>query len=203
MKEDILEQIGSDWLLSIPGTFVKTNLKYRPSDKSKNFIRNQDQIHSDIDLISINTKELDTIKVFNCKSWLDGFDFGQFYTKLSTDEGRQSKFAGKPIWKHFRELTSEKWTNAFIERLLAENPNAKQIEYCVLCVKAKNEHMVSKWIDLPVIKEVFLNKKLRLNNIRCVELKTALDEIKPAAHGVIENSDIGRTLQLLKAAKII
>ena len=203
MKEDILEQIGADWLLSNPGTFVKTNLKYRPSPDAPGYIQNQDQIHSDIDLISIDTHSLDTIKVFNCKSWLDGFDFELFHKKLSTESGRQKPFGGKPAWKHFRELTSEKWTEAFIDRLLLENPHAKQIEYYILCVKAKKENKVNSWIELPVIQQSFRNKILKINKIRCIELKSVLKNIKPVERGVTENSDIGRTLQLLKAAQIL
>ena len=30
MKEDILEQIGHDWIQQQNGKYVKTNLKYRP-----------------------------------------------------------------------------------------------------------------------------------------------------------------------------
>ena len=200
MTEDILEQIGADWLLSNPGTFIKTNLKYRPLPTSKEYNQNQDQIHSDIDIISINISKLDTIKVFNCKSWLDGFDCRKFLEKLNDEKGRQSMYGGKPIWKHFRELTSEKWADAFIARLLKENPHAKQIEYYVLCIKSKNKEIASEWIELPVIQQVFRDKKLKICKIGCKDLNDIIKGIAPPEPGTVVNSHIGRTLQILSAA---
>ena len=71
MKEDILEQIGHDWIQQQNGKYVKTNLKYRPDINNKTYEYNKakDTIHSDIDILSIDLNEVDTVTVINCKGY--------------------------------------------------------------------------------------------------------------------------------------
>ncbi len=54
MKEDILEQIVEDWLVCEPGWFVKHNIKYRPRKEHAEWVKNQDSVHSDIDILALS-----------------------------------------------------------------------------------------------------------------------------------------------------
>lgn len=47
MKEDILEQLVEDWLVSEEGWFVKHNIKYRPHKNYAGYEPKKDSVHSD------------------------------------------------------------------------------------------------------------------------------------------------------------
>ena len=202
MKEDILEQIGADWLLNKNGVFVKSNLKYKPNKEQSGYEHLKDNIPSDIDLLSVDLSDINTVKIINCKSWMDGFDFKYFHECLSSTEKHNRKFGGKEIWKHFRELICEKWHIAFINRIKEENPHVTQIEYYILCVHGRNIEYVKDWIVNPIIQNNFKKSGINLKSIYAKTIKDLIAEIETKSSETTENSDFCRTIQLLRAASI-
>ena len=203
MKEDILEQIAADWLLQKNGCFVKTNLKYKPSPECGQFNSKLDIIHSDIDLLSVDLQLPETVTIINCKSWMDGFDFKWFSKHLSDKEKHTREFGGKEVWKHFRDLVNEKWHQAFIERIKAENPLFKKMNYIILSVFAKNKEYVADWMTNTLIIENFKKSNIELLSIQGKEIAELVNEIETKGSEYAENSDFCRTLQLLRVAKLI
>lgn len=74
MKEDILEQIGADYL-NLIGYFTQTNIKFRPLKTDPEWDGTKDGVYSDIDIIGFNPNKSTPEKVIaiSCKSWQDGF----------------------------------------------------------------------------------------------------------------------------------
>jgi len=200
MKEDILEQIAADWLLQKNGCFVKTNLKYKPSPECDQFNCKSDIIHSDIDLLSVDLQHPETVTIINCKSWMDGFDFKWFHNYLSDTEKHSKAFGGKEVWKHFRDLVNEKWHQAFIERIKAENPLFKKLNYIILSVFAKNEEYVAEWMTNQLIIKNFKKSKIEFS-IQGKEIAELVNDIETKGSEYAENSAFCRTLQLLRVAK--
>ena len=113
-KEDILEQIVEEYLLH-QGYFVRHNIKYLPDKNHRDFVRNKDSNHSDIDVIGIhpNKSGPEKIVVVSCKSWQGGFNPA---SKLEEIE-KNKRVSGREAWKGFRELTEPKWSQAFCEAI--------------------------------------------------------------------------------------
>lgn len=76
MKEDILEQIVDDWLLTKEATFTKSNIKFKPDHLAHDYSKRSDSNHSDIDILAVhlNGKGKKAVTVVTCKSWQNGFD---------------------------------------------------------------------------------------------------------------------------------
>jgi hypothetical protein len=205
MKEDILEQIGHDWLQQQNGKYVKTNLKYKPdiNNKAHEYNKSKDRIHSDIDILSIDLNDIETVTVINCKSWMDGFDFKLFHKNLSLIENHKKNFGGKEYWKHFRDLISPKWHSAFIERIKLENPKFKKLKYIILNVYSKNKDWVVEWENIETIKNNFQTTGIELVSIESKEIIDLIKQIETKCSDFAENSDFTRVLQLLRVAKTI
>lgn len=203
MKEDILEQIGDDWLNQMTSVFVKSNLKYKPLPSDMDYVKNKDNIPSDIDLLAVSFSDIETVTVINCKSWMDGFDFKSFHNHLNDLSKHDKNYSGKRYWKHFRELISPKWHRAFIQRIKQENPNFKKLKYIILTIKAKNKTSVVDWMLNPIITKNFNESEIELLCIESKEIHELIDEIKTEVGGYAENSDFCRTLQLLRVGNII
>ena len=205
MKEDILEQIGHDWIQQHNGKYVKTNLKYRPDINNKTYEYNKttDTIASDIDILSIDLYDIETVTVINCKSWMDGFDFKLFHKNLSSKENHNKKFGGKEFWKHFRDLIDPKWHNAFIERIKSENPKFKKMKYIILNVYSKNKEFAKEWENNEIIRNNFQRSGIELISIESKEITELIKQIETRGSDFAENSDFIRVLQLLRVAKTI
>jgi len=138
MKEDILEQLIDGYFLRKPSTFTKHNIKYRPD---LNFIskgeKNKYSVHSDIDIISINTFTKD-INVVSCKSWQGGFDIKFYFNKLSNPQNHTYIYSGKEVWKSFREITNPIWAKAFRDKVFEET-NSKKFNYYIAVTKLLNQ----------------------------------------------------------------
>jgi hypothetical protein len=203
MKEDILEQIGNDWILRQEGQFTKTNIKYRPSINHPSYVKSTDSIHSDIDILAINTKEIDTVTVINCKAWMDGFDFKIFNDHLTDKNKHNDLFGGKEYWKHFRDIIDPKWNAAFIDAIKKENPSFINLRYIILCVYASNKASIADWVKNPIINNNFASTGINLLSIEAIELKELVSQINVKGTDYAENSEISRMLQLFIAAKIL
>lgn len=205
MKEDLLEQIGHDWIQQQKGKYVKTNLKYRPDFNQKiyEYIKSKDTVYSDIDILSIDLNDIETVTVICCKSWMDGFDFKFFYENLSLKENQKKKFGGKEVWKHFRDLIDPKWHYAFVERIKLENPKFKKLKYIILNIYSKNKDWVTKWGNIESIKDNFQKTGIELVSIESKEIIDLIKQIETKGSDFAENSNFIRVIQLLRVAKTL
>lgn len=114
MKEDILEQIVEAFLLH-RGYFVQHNVKFRPRKDHPDFISLQDSNHSDIDVLGYHPLKDGNEKVWvvSCKSWQNGFNPVAVLSAMK--DGK--KLNGRDAWRSYRELSSPKWSEAFLEAI--------------------------------------------------------------------------------------
>jgi len=191
MKEDILEQLVEDYYVSKPGWFVKHNVKFKPDGNHRDYDKGKDSVHSDIDIIAVD-KNSDNIHVVSCKSWQDGFRIKDMLRWLETkDIGR------------VKEFVSDKWKEAFLETIKKET-GQKNFTYVIAVTKLLHEEKKTELEQK--IKEAFKAKKSNVKfEILTLEqiVNEALKRIaKMKAHS-LEPTDIGRILQLFKAANIL
>src|SRR5450830_621413 len=121
MKEDILEQLGEDYLQAC-GYFTRHNIKFQPSKIHADFVSRDDCVSSDIDVIGVNPrlKGVNRVWVVSCKSWQGGFNIRSKLVELKENKVR----SGRQSWKGFRELMVPKWSDAFCEAVARETGSA-------------------------------------------------------------------------------
>ena len=132
--EDILEQLVEDWIVAQPGWFVKHNIRFRPVKGCDGYSAKQDCVHSDIDILAVNScTGQEQVRAVTCKSWQGGFDPLYWKSKLESEAKYADRTAGvfvpKEAWKHFRELVSPKWTEAFLRCLHRETGQRDFVYY--------------------------------------------------------------------------
>jgi len=170
MKEDILEQIAEDYYSKKVGYFTKHNIKFRPSKEEPIYIAKYDSVHSDIDLITIDTNERNKIITVSCKSWQGGFNISKFKNTLEYALNNQpTKTIGKKDdWCAFRELCIDRWTNSFLKILRNElnvvDTQEIELEYVILCTKITKRSLKYKsdFENSEAIKKYFKQKKVNL-----------------------------------------
>ncbi len=128
------------------------------------------------------------VRVVNVKSWQVGFNF-QYQRKLIDDDIDGTNKLGK---MRYRELTKPKWSEAFVEKV-AELTGTDKFTYVLAVTLAKGERSI--WEQAADFK-----KALRGNPIEVITLKEMVDRILPGITKTPAGTDIGRTLQLLRAA---
>ena len=180
-KEDILEQIVEEYLTH-EGYFVRHNIKYRPADFK--------QTPSDMDVLAVHPLRNgpERVRVVNVKSWQVGFNF-QYQRKLIDDDINGTNKLGK---MRYRELMKPKWSEAFVARI-AELTGTDKFTYVLAVTLAKGDRSI--WEQSADFK-----KALRGNPIEVITLKEMVDRILPGITKTPAGTDIGRTLQLLRAA---
>lgn len=211
MKEDILEQIAEDFYSKRVGYFTKHNIKYRPSKEEPTYIAKYDSVHSDIDLIIIDTHKRNKIITVSCKSWQGGFNISKFKNTLENALNKQpSKTPGKrDDWCAFRELCIHRWTNSFLKILRNElnvaDTQKIELEYVILCTKITKESLKNKsdFENSEAIKKYFKQKKVNLK-LKIITIDETIAEIlkiiKEKDTPYVENTHLSRTLQLMIAS---
>lgn len=210
MKEDILEQLVEDWIVSKDGWFVKHNVKFRPDTKHRDYNSKKDSVHSDIDILGFSNKEngKSRVIVVTCKSWQSGFNPKKWLTDLEKEpvyNERSKKFNSREKWKYFRELVSEKWMKAFINKIFDET-GQRDFCYCIAVTKINGtSEDVKNFQNSEVILKRF--KKYQANiEIEIVSLEQIISEyyirIKGRDTTTLESTDVGRLLQLINAASL-
>jgi hypothetical protein len=111
MKEDILEQLVDDYL-KFNGFFTAHNVKFQPAKTHPDYIKKDDCVASDVDVIGFHPKREGTERVWvvSCKSWQAGFDPRE---KIAAIEGDKIS-SGRLAWRAFRELQKPKWADGLI-----------------------------------------------------------------------------------------
>jgi len=190
-KEDILEQLVEDYLIH-EGYFVRHNIKYRPSETHLEFKVKADSNHSDIDVLGYNPllRGPDRVWAVSCKSWQSGFRVNSKLTEIK--EGKT--VSGKDAWKHFRELIMPKWSEAFIDKIERET-GQRQFTYVTAVTKRIGER--EPWETYPLF-----CKRMENNPIRIIELREMLDVVQGRVDTTLAGTELGRILQLLRAAGI-
>lgn len=212
MKEDILEQLVEDWLVSQPGWFVKHNVKYRPSVDFPGYEPKKDSVHSDIDIVAYSPtkKGCSRVAVVTCKSWQVGFKITKWLDWLESEATYNTptiEFQKRERWKSFREIVSEKWLVAFLSKLEQET-GQKSFTYYIAVTKLSGKDVQEKRKLLEnstIIKNRF--KKYGANIIiKLLPLEEIIESINDRMQDkdtpVLEATSVGRLLQLLKAAEI-
>jgi hypothetical protein len=190
-KEDILEQIAEEYLLH-QGYFVQHNIKFRPSNKHKDYVKQSDSNHSDIDILACHPLRQGVERVFavSCKSWQGGFD-----PKAELEAIANNKIvAGRERWKAYRELVVPKWSEAFRESIF-QLTGATKFTYITAVTRVKGDR--SSWENHQPFQEL-----LGGNPLRVLDLNDMLRAVLPSLKTTVANTSIGRFLQLVKAAEI-
>lgn len=190
-KEDILEQLVEEYLLH-DGYFVRHNVKFLPRRDHPDFISNQDSNHSDIDVIGFHPQRTgpERVKVISCKSWQGGFDPSAEIRNLQNN----SKVRGREAWRSFRELVVPKWSEAFLTAIESATGQRKFI-YVTAVTKVIGDRAC--WECNPAFVSA-----LGGNEIRILELREMLNSIAPGLSTTLAGTEVGRMLQLFKAAGI-
>ncbi len=190
MKEDILEQIAADYL-NLLGYFTQTNIKYRPSKDDPDWKGKQDGVYSDIDVIGFHPCLLSPRKVvaISCKSWQEGFS-----PQWEIDAIKSKKeVAGRERWKTYRELVSPKWGRAFCRKIKGLTGESS-FEYWIVCTRLDEPEAEVTWTS-----NAEFQKNLT-SHLKIVSLEKIFRETVAKISTTPANSELGRLIQLLKAA---
>jgi hypothetical protein len=190
-KEDILEQLAEEFLIH-RGYFVRHNVKFLPSKDHADFDLRLDSNHSDIDVLGFNPlrQGADRVWAVSCKSWQAGFNPAAKISEITLNK----KVAGRDAWKSFRELTSAKWSEAFIA---AVHRWTGQSEFTYVTAVTKIVGDRGLWEN----HEPFRAAMCR-NPIKIIALNEMLKEVDGELRTTLAGTELGRTLQLFRAAGI-
>ena len=198
MKEDILEQIVEGYLQT-EGYFTLHNVKYRPSVNHVDYVKKEDCVHSDIDVLGFNPlkRGCERVMAVSCKSYQDGFGVKGFQNLLAIRPHK--KVGNKPAWKHFRELVVPKWSDAFVSTVKVLT-GADKFTYVTAITAIKEDR--KEWVKLKKKWESSKQFKTAMhgNKIRLLTLTEMVSAISSHTRKTLAPSDFGRTIQLLKAA---
>jgi len=189
MKEDILEQLVDDYLQA-QGYFTRHNLKFLPRKDHPDFDSKQDSNHSDIDVLGYHPSFSgpDRVLAVSCKSWQPGF---RVQTKISELENNKT-VSGREAWKAFRELMKPKWSEAFITAV-ERATGTRAFTYVTAVTAIKGDRRL--WEQYQPFQDAMCGNPVKLLSLSDM-LKVMMGSLKTT----MANSQLGRTLQLLKAA---
>jgi hypothetical protein len=188
MKEDILEQIVDDYLQS-KGYFTRHNIKFKPRPDHPEFVTKDDSNHSDIDVLGYHPRLSGPSRVIavSCKSWQGGFNVDAGLRDIAADR----RVSGRQAWKFFRELLRPKWSEAFRAAVERET-GSSEFTYVTAVTVLKGD--AARWENEPRFREA-----MNHNPIQIWTLAAMLTELFPTLGTTVASSQLGRTLQLMKA----
>ncbi|MCW5778571.1 MAG: hypothetical protein R3B11_02840 [Nitrospira sp.] len=125
-------------------------------------------------------KGADRVWAVSCKSWQACFN------------PAKKVVSGREAWKGFRELTSPKWSEAFIEAV-AQATGQSSFTYFTAVTKLVGD--VQCWEENPAF-----SKTMDGNPIKILQLREMLTEIYSEIGTTLAGTELGRTLQLFRAA---
>ncbi len=192
MKEDVLEQIVDDYLMH-KGYFTRHNVRFKPAKTHADYSSSADSVGSDIDVIAIHPSrdDIKRVLVLSCKAWQGGFDAA---AKVAEIEGGKI-VSGREAWKGFRELHSPKWSEAFV-REIETVTGQRTFTYVTVVTALRNAETREIWEQ-----HQGFRSRLCGNPILILTLTEMLDELWAMLTKTPAASNIGRALQLMKAAK--
>ena len=177
------------------GYFVQHNVKFRPRKDHPDFISNQDSNHSDIDVLGYHPFKVGCDKVWavSCKSWQGGFNPSQIISAISNNK----KLNGRDAWKGYRELTCPKWSEAFL-KAIKDATGEDRFTYvtAVTFMKATGK---AQWENHTPFQQALSGNPIQIITLR----EMMVDEIIGELPETLAATEVGRMLQLFRAAKII
>lgn len=188
-KEDILEQLVEEYLIH-RGYFVRHNVKFLPRKDHPEFVSNQDSNHSDIDVLAYNPTMQGPARVWavSCKSWQVGFDPASKLQEIHANK----IVSGREAWKGFRELCSPKWSEAFIAAVESAT-GSKEFTYVTAVTRLLGP--ASIWEEHAPFKTAMSG-----NPIKVITLMEMLKSVADSLTTTMAGTELGRTLQLFRAA---
>lgn len=188
-KEDILEQIVEEYLIH-KGYFVQRNIKYRPDQSDPEYVSKEDSVRSDIDVLAFHPREKGAKRVlaFNIKSYQTGFDFKSVIAQIEAG----GKINGRSAHLSYREFCIPKWSRAFL-KAVHDRTGEHAFTHVLAVTFPKNEPTL--WMNYPRFREALPGVQLEVRHLRQM-----IDEIEPLLTTTPAATDIGRTLQLFRAA---
>ncbi|MEQ8691107.1 MAG: hypothetical protein RIC89_09775 [Pseudomonadales bacterium] len=190
-KEDILEQIVEEYLVH-KGYFVQHNIKFLPRKDHPDFVTNKDSNHSDIDVLAIHPKLSgpEAVIAVSCKSWQQGFNPA---SEIAAIEGDKT-VRGRKAWQAFRELCVPKWSEGFIDAV-REATGSEQFTYALAVAHVRGDKSV--WES----HRPFIDA-LGGNPIRVIAFQDMVEEIYEQLGTTLAATEVGRMLQMFRAARI-
>ena len=193
MKEDILEQLATDYL-EADGYFTTSNVKFRPQRTDPGYDSKQDSVHSDIDVLGYHPTRtgIDRVVAVSCKSEQNGFD-----PKWEIQAIKDNRtVGGREAWRRFRELVNPKWALAF-KHAVYERTGAKEFIYYTAVTRLYKEKDRTIWEQYEPFRNILGCE------IRVVTLSEMVKRVSASLTETVANSELGRTIQLLKAAGVL
>lgn len=189
VKEDVLEQIVDDYL-QLRGYFTRHNIRFRPRPDHPDYVSQQDSVTSDVDVVGYNPCKPgpERVMVVSCKAWQPGFDASAKLAELRNEKINPKR----ETWRHFRELWSPKWAEAFHDEI-CDLTGVKVFSYRLAVTRLKGDG--DAWAADPTILANLAGcpfKFLTLEEMWTYVLEKTTTTPAP--------SDMGRLAQLLKAA---
>lgn len=190
-KEDVLEQLVEEFLIH-RGYFVRHNIKFLPRKDHPDFISNQDSNHSDIDVMGFNPKlhGPDRVWAVSCKSWQAGLNPEQKIKQIAENK----TVSGREAWRGFRELVMPKWSEAFAVSV-REATGESSFTYVTAVTRLNG--IAETWEQHPPFV-----RAMEGNPIKVITLTEMLHEVSGALSKTVAGTELGRTLQLFKAAGV-
>ena len=100
--------------------------------------------------------------------------------------------SGREAWKGFREITKEKWTSAFIDKI-EEISGTRKFTYVTAVTVVKGDRLV--WETYEPFRKI-----LHGNPVQILAFSDILDDLLPDLDTTPASSEVGRVLQLFKAS---
>jgi hypothetical protein len=190
-KEDILEQLVGEYL-TYKGYFVRHNIKFLPRKDHPEYVKNLDSNHSDIDVLGFNPLLEGPAKVWavSCKSWQYGFNPASELRNITEDK----VVRGRHAWKAFRELINPKWSEAYIEAIKS-CCGTDEFTYVLAVAKLKGDKSI--WEN-----HQEFSQAVNDNPIKIITFREMIKEIYSNLGTTLAASEVGRMLQMFKAADI-
>jgi hypothetical protein len=192
LREDILEQLVDDYL-QLQGYFTRHNMKFRPRSDHPRFDQRQDSNHSDIDVLGFNPllKGHRRVLAASCKSWQSGFDVRAKLQEIAQNKTR----SGRASWKFFRELVQPKWSEEFVEAVEAATGTSR-FTYVTAVTSVRGDR--ASWENHAPFRNA-----LRDNPIQMITMTDMVSLAQQKVGTTVVASQLGRTLQLLRAAGLL
>jgi hypothetical protein len=196
MKEDVLEQVVDDYL-QMKGYFTRHNLRFKPAPEHAAYVRSDDVVASDIDVLGVDPRMRGPARVWvvSCKSWQQGFNAASKLAELRGDK----KNPKRETWRGFRELYNPKWSEAF-RREIEIATGAKRFKYSIAVTRLNDKDKwaaEAAWSADPMIAD-----HLQQCEFSFLTLGEMWAELQAKLATTPAPSEIGRLAQLLKAARI-
>jgi hypothetical protein len=189
MKEDILEQLVDDYL-KFNGFFTVHNVKFQPAATDPDYIKRDDCVASDVDVIGFHPMREGACRVWvvSCKSWQAGFDPKE---KIAAIDGNKI-VSGRQAWRAFRELVKKKWADGLIAEI-EKLTGSSQFTYVTAVTKLRGDPSV--WQEHQPFRA-----NLRGNPIKILTLQEMLSDLYNKTKTTVASSEVGRLLQVIKAS---